>query len=163
MHPACSMCTGETWVVLQDCGHPSYIGNYLAFYFAIKAHHLHMKLIANCDLGDAAPTEVYDWHMYTSADDLFARRNDFDQSVAGQGPQVFASEYAVQVGAGWGNLKVRRSTQARAALSLICRSNCSACSILSLLHSVHLAGFSLPSACCPDVQSFNEALLSAPS
>ena len=148
MHPACSMCTGKTWVVLQDCGHPSYIGNYLAFYFAIKAHHPHMKLIANCDLGDAAPTEVYDWHMYTSADDLFARRNDFDQSVAGQGPQVFASEYAVQVGAGWGNLKVRHSTRAHANLHLMCSSDCRACSILSPLCSVHLAGFLLPSACC---------------
>ena len=119
MHPDESRCTGQIRVVLQNCGHPAYVGNYLAFYFAIKAHHPHMKLIANCDLGDAAPTEVFDWHMYTSADDLFARRNDFDKFAAGQGPQIFASEYAVQVGAGWGNVKVRRSAQGRAALPLM--------------------------------------------
>ena len=109
------------WVVAQNCGHPAYVGNYLAFYFAIKAHHPHMKLIANCALGDAAPTEMFDWHMYTSADDLFARRNDFDQFVAGQGPQIFASEYAVTVGAGWGNVKVSHSTQGRAAVHSMLR------------------------------------------
>lgn len=91
---------------VQDCGHPAYIGNYLAFFFAIKAHHPHIRLVTNCPLGDAAPTEIFDWHMYTSADDLFARRNDFNAMVPGKDPQVFASEYAVTIGAGWGNVKV---------------------------------------------------------
>ena len=91
---------------VQDCGHPAYIGNYLAFFFAIKAHHAHIRLVANCPLGDAAPTEIFDWHMYTSADDMFARRNDFNAMVPGRDPQVFASEYAVTTGAGWGNVKV---------------------------------------------------------
>ncbi len=97
--------------IAQDCGHPAYIGNYLAFFFAIKAHHPHIRLVANCPLGDAAPNEIFDWHMYTSADDLFARRNDFNAMVAGRDPQVFASEYAVTIGAGWGNLKVPASLQ----------------------------------------------------
>ena len=78
-----------------------------------------MKLMANCALGNAAPTEIYDWHMYTSADDLFARRNDFDQFVAGLGPQIFASEYAVMVGAGWGNMKVRHSARGCTAVHLM--------------------------------------------
>ena len=94
---------------MQNCGHPAYIGNYIAFYFTIKARYPHMRLIANCPLGDAAPTNTFDWHMYTSADDLFGRRNDFNAMVPGRDPQVFVSEYAVTVAAGWGNLKVRAS------------------------------------------------------
>ena len=44
--------------------------------------------------------------MYTTADDLFSKRNDFNAMVPGRDPQVFVSEYAVNVAAGWGNLKV---------------------------------------------------------
>jgi hypothetical protein len=51
----------------QDCGHPSYTSNYVSFYFAIKARYPHMQLIANCPMGDAAPTDVFDWHMYTTS------------------------------------------------------------------------------------------------
>ena len=91
----------------QDCGHPAYLGNYISFYFTIEAHYPHLRLIANCPLGDAAPTEIFDWHMYTTADDLFSKRNDFNAMVPGRDPQVFVSEYAVNIAAGWGNLKVR--------------------------------------------------------
>ncbi|KAK9907267.1 hypothetical protein WJX75_000303 [Coccomyxa subellipsoidea] len=89
----------------EDCGHPSYIGNYISFYFAIKARHPHMQLIANCPLGDAAPTDIFDWHMYTSTGDMFAQRHVFDGMVARRDPYVFASEYAVLQDGGWGNLQ----------------------------------------------------------
>ena len=105
LRDGCRVCEVLAWW-LQDCGHPSYIGNYISFYFTIKAHYPHLRLIANCPLGDAAPTEIFDWHMYTSADDLFNRRNDFNSMMPGRDPQVFVSEYAVTVAAGWGNLKV---------------------------------------------------------
>ncbi|EIE26157.1 glycoside hydrolase, partial [Coccomyxa subellipsoidea C-169] len=89
----------------QDCGHPSYIGNYISFYFAIKARHPHMQLIANCPLGNAAPTDLFDWHIYTSTGDMFEKRHAFDGMVAGRDPYVFASEYAVLQDGGWGNLQ----------------------------------------------------------
>ncbi len=47
----------------QDCGHPSYVGNYISFYFAIKAHYPRMQLIANCNMGADAPTEMWDWYV----------------------------------------------------------------------------------------------------
>ena len=52
---------------MQDCGHPFYEENYAAFYHAIKAAHANMTVIANCNLGMQGPTEMFDWHLYTSA------------------------------------------------------------------------------------------------
>ena len=52
---------------MQDCGHPFYAGNYNMFFEAIKAAHPHMTVIANCPLGGRAPTEMYDWHLYTTS------------------------------------------------------------------------------------------------
>lgn len=52
---------------MQDCGHPFYEENYVAFYNAIKAAHANMTIIANCDLGTKGPTEMFDWHLYTSS------------------------------------------------------------------------------------------------
>ncbi|CAL8462764.1 g2297 [Coccomyxa elongata] len=89
----------------EDCGHPSYVGNYISFYFAIKAHYPHMQLIANCPMGDAAPTDIFDWHIYTNTGDMFRQRHAFDGMVAGRDPHVFASEYAVLQDGGWGNLQ----------------------------------------------------------
>lgn len=53
------------WNRVQDCGKPWYVENYLAFFFALRTGHPHLRLIANCDMGDAAPTDIYDWHIYT--------------------------------------------------------------------------------------------------
>jgi hypothetical protein len=47
-----------TW---QDCGKPYYITNYLAFFYAIKQYHPDITLIANCNMGQDAPTEMWDW------------------------------------------------------------------------------------------------------
>ena len=33
-----------------------YLNNYLAFFAAIRARHPHMRLVANCDMGQDAPT-----------------------------------------------------------------------------------------------------------
>ncbi len=44
------------WDVPQDCGKPYYLQNYLIFFGAISAKYPHMRLIANCDMGQDAPT-----------------------------------------------------------------------------------------------------------
>ena len=46
---------------MQDCGKPYYTSNYLAFFYAIKERHPDMQLIANCNMGGDAPTELWDW------------------------------------------------------------------------------------------------------
>ena len=45
----------------QDCGKPFYTTNYLAFFYAIKQRYPDMQLIANCNMGEEAPTEMWDW------------------------------------------------------------------------------------------------------
>lgn len=40
----------------QDCGKDQYVNNYLLFFGAISARYPHMRLIANCDMGQDAPT-----------------------------------------------------------------------------------------------------------
>ena len=43
----------------QDCGKPMYLGNYLAFFAAIRTRYPHMRLISNCDTGQDAPTDIW--------------------------------------------------------------------------------------------------------
>jgi alpha-N-arabinofuranosidase len=88
----------------EDCGKPFYLENYLLFYGAIHARYPHMRLVANCDMGAAAPTDLWDWHVYASPTALFAQRREFDGRDPKAGHFVFASEYAVTDGGGWGNL-----------------------------------------------------------
>ena len=85
---------------------PFYMQNYLAFYSAIKVSYPHMRLISNCDMKMDAPTDIWEYHVYTNPTDLFNRRKVFDSYDRhdGDAPQVFASEYAVTDGGGWGNL-----------------------------------------------------------
>ena len=59
--------------LLQGCGlpwdppnpnfKPFYWKNYLAFYGALRAAHPGLHLIANCHLGDLAPTEIWEYHV----------------------------------------------------------------------------------------------------
>ena len=91
---------------MQDCGHPYYVGNYIAFYYALRQAYPHMQLIANCNLGQDAPTDMWDWHLYTNSWEMFKARGAFDGMVPGRDPLVFASEYAVVDDSGFGNLKV---------------------------------------------------------
>ena len=55
------------WHCVQDCGKPWYVENYIALFFPLRNVYPHLRLIANCDMGDSAPTDIYDWHMYTGA------------------------------------------------------------------------------------------------
>jgi alpha-N-arabinofuranosidase len=90
----------------EDCGKPWYLENYLLFAGALKAAAPELQLISNCDLGPAAPADLFDWHMYTSPQSMFDLRTVFDDrkpDAPGQ-PKVFASEYAVTDGGGLGNL-----------------------------------------------------------
>ena len=80
---------------MQDCGKPWYVENYIAIFAAIRARYPHMRLISNCDMEVHAPTDIFDWHMYTDSQNMFDRRHDFDNIPNIQDKQVFASEYAV--------------------------------------------------------------------
>jgi hypothetical protein len=55
------VCVRSVPACMQDCGKPYYTSNYLAFFYAIKERHPDMQLIANCNMGDDAPTELWDW------------------------------------------------------------------------------------------------------
>ena len=61
--------------MLQDCGKPWYRENYIAFFEALRFSYPHLRLIANCDMGDGAPTDLYDWHVYTGASGTFHHRS----------------------------------------------------------------------------------------
>jgi hypothetical protein len=64
-----------------------------------------MRLVANCKLDEAAPVDLWDYHMYSSADDLwFKLRDAFDGEEMRAGPHIFVSEYAA-VADGWGTLQ----------------------------------------------------------
>ena len=54
------------WAV-QDCGKPYNLENYIAFFEALRAVHPQLRLVANCNMGSSAPTDLYDWHVYTGA------------------------------------------------------------------------------------------------
>lgn len=81
----------------EDCWRPNYEGNYLEFYAAIKAAYPDMYVISNCDATTRPlhhPADLYDFHIYTNAKNLFAMTQQFDH-VSRVGPKVFVSEYAV--------------------------------------------------------------------
>ena len=105
----------------QDCGRPYYVEDYNAFYAAIKAVYPDMVLIANCPMGAAAPTDLWDWHSYDASWTMFNRMHEFDNLRRGQDSPVFVSEYAVTADGGWGNLRVRSVSWCCA-----CRGDCCA-------------------------------------
>ncbi|KAI4300949.1 hypothetical protein L6164_034274 [Bauhinia variegata] len=81
----------------EDCGKYNYQGNYLVFYNAIKKAYPDIKIISNCDATAASldhPADLYDFHIYTTASDMFSQRNKFDKVTRG-GAKAFVSEYAV--------------------------------------------------------------------
>ncbi|XP_065839002.1 uncharacterized protein [Oscarella lobularis] len=87
----------------ENCGHKNYVGNYLAFYEAIKLEYPSMNLIANCDLGQSAKTDIWDYHIYDSSSTFINslhRWDTYDRTA----PKVFNSEYAVTRDAGLGNV-----------------------------------------------------------
>ncbi|CAL9148762.1 unnamed protein product [Musa hybrid cultivar] len=81
----------------EDCGKKFYQGNYMKFYYAIKAAYPDIKIISNCDGSSRPldhPADFYDFHVYTSARNLFSMTNHFDRTSR-DGPKAFVSEYAV--------------------------------------------------------------------
>lgn len=81
----------------EDCGKKYYLANYLKYYYAIKAAYPDIKIITNCDGSSAPldhPADMYDFHIYTSSNNLFSMSNKFD-STSRSGPKAFVSEYAV--------------------------------------------------------------------
>ncbi|KAJ0098921.1 hypothetical protein Patl1_22260 [Pistacia atlantica] len=85
----------------------AYKENYPKFYKALKHYYPSIKVISNCDesvdqLGH--PTDLYDFHIYSNASDLFSMAHHFDHTSR-SGPKVFVSEYAVnREDAGTGSL-----------------------------------------------------------
>ncbi|KAF7801381.1 Alpha-L-arabinofuranosidase 1 [Senna tora] len=74
----------------EDC-------NYIKFYNAIHQAYPDIQMISNCDASARPldhPAEYYDYHVYTSANDLFSRAHTFDLASR-NGPKAFVSEYAV--------------------------------------------------------------------
>ncbi|PON89779.1 Glycoside hydrolase [Trema orientale] len=71
--------------------------NYRKFYNAIKSAYPDIKIITNCDGSSQKldhPSDLYDYHVYTSSSDIFSRGRHFD-SASRNGPKAFVSEYAV--------------------------------------------------------------------
>ncbi|KAL6631028.1 hypothetical protein ACP70R_028368 [Stipagrostis hirtigluma subsp. patula] len=92
----------------EDCDKKFYPGNYIKFYSAIRETYPDIQIISNCD-GSSKPLEhpadLYDYHVYASAAELFLMKNYFDRTSR-TGAKVFVSEYAVnqQKDAGQGSL-----------------------------------------------------------
>ncbi|KAK8925995.1 Alpha-L-arabinofuranosidase 1 [Platanthera zijinensis] len=81
----------------EDCGKKNYRGNFLKFYYAIKATYPDIEIITNCDGSSTPldhPADMYDFHIYTSSNNLFAMSKQFDHTSR-SGPKAFVSEYAV--------------------------------------------------------------------
>lgn len=81
----------------EDCGKKNYLGNYLKFHEAIKSAYPDIKMISNCDGSSQPldhPADFYDFHVYTSANNLFSMAHKFDKTSR-TGPKAFVSEYAV--------------------------------------------------------------------
>lgn len=81
----------------EDCGKKNYLGNYLKFHEAIRSAYPDIKMISNCDGSSKPldhPADFYDFHVYTSANNLFSMAHKFDKTSR-TGPKAFVSEYAV--------------------------------------------------------------------
>ncbi len=126
--------------MLQDCGKPWYVENYIAFFAAIRARYPQMRLISNCDMDPHAPTDLFDWHLYTDTQNMFDRRHEFDTIPNIQDKKVFASEYAVfDEPAGHniqfpGNLKVSFGVHSSFALLGTCLALVAGADFLEKLH-----------------------------
>lgn len=81
----------------EDCGKKYYRGNYIKFYYAIKLAYPDIQIISNCDGSSKPldhPADLYDYHIYTSASNIFSMVHQFDDTSR-SGPKAFVSEYAV--------------------------------------------------------------------
>uniref|UniRef100_A0ACD5Y482 Uncharacterized protein n=1 Tax=Avena sativa TaxID=4498 RepID=A0ACD5Y482_AVESA len=81
----------------EDCKFKIYKSNYPKFYDAIRHSYPDIQLISNCISSSGPfgpPADLYDYHTYTNAANLFRMKNTFDRASR-TGPKVFVSEYAV--------------------------------------------------------------------
>ncbi|KAL9232685.1 hypothetical protein vseg_007766 [Gypsophila vaccaria] len=81
----------------EDCGKQYYRANYLKSYAALKKAYPDIQVISNCDASSTPldhPADLYDFHIYTSANDMFSKSHKFDNTRR-SGPNAFVSEYAV--------------------------------------------------------------------
>ncbi|XP_030463731.2 alpha-L-arabinofuranosidase 1-like [Syzygium oleosum] len=81
----------------QDCWKKNYRGNYLKFHDAIKHAYPDVQIVSNCDGSSGQldhPADLYDFHVYTSASNMFSMSQKFNQ-VSRNGPKAFVSEYCV--------------------------------------------------------------------
>ncbi|GMH20234.1 hypothetical protein Nepgr_022075 [Nepenthes gracilis] len=81
----------------EDCGKTNYRANYLRFYYALRRTHPDIQVISNCDGSSTPldhPADLYDFHIYTSAKNMFSMNNRFAKTPR-NGPKAFVSEYAV--------------------------------------------------------------------
>ncbi|KAJ6426070.1 hypothetical protein OIU84_026618 [Salix udensis] len=75
-------------------GSKNYRGNYLKFYNAIRSAYPDIKIISNCDGSSRSldhPADYYDFHIYTSASNLFSMTHQFDRTSR-TGPKVCNSD-----------------------------------------------------------------------
>ena len=73
------------------------VANHIKFYYAIKMVHPDIQIISNCDRSSKSldhPTNLYDYHIYTSASNIISMAHTFD-ITARSGRKAFVSEYAV--------------------------------------------------------------------
>ncbi|CAN6331228.1 unnamed protein product [Urochloa humidicola] len=80
----------------ENCPNRFYQENYIKFYNAIRDAYPGIQIISNCEsLSPSHPADLYDFHIYTNATDLFLKKNKFDMAPR-TGPKAFVSEYAVK-------------------------------------------------------------------
>lgn len=80
----------------ENCPSGYYEGNYIKFYQAIKDAYPDIQIISNCDsLPLTHPADLYDYHIYANATDLFLHKSKFDTGRHTR-PKAFVSEYAVR-------------------------------------------------------------------
>ncbi|RLN29234.1 alpha-L-arabinofuranosidase 1-like [Panicum miliaceum] len=84
----------------EDCLNKFYQGNYMKFHNAIRETYPDIQMISNCEPTIVSPlklpAELYDFHIYTNATDLFLNKDKYDTAPRAGMPKVFVSEYAVQ-------------------------------------------------------------------
>ena len=93
----------------EDCGKPFYATNFAAVREAVRLRFPGLPVVADCggngDEGSELDADLFDWHFYSSADDLWAHRDVFSGSspssdaaraaaVSKNGAAAFATEFA---------------------------------------------------------------------
>lgn len=92
----------------EDCSQDYYDDDYIYLYTNLKRQWPNITFIANCDMhgvwNSSIPVDIFDYHVYNSADYFYANEHLFDSWNRSNSSKVFCSEYAV-VNGGHGNLE----------------------------------------------------------